>query len=221
MSVADDSIKILLVDDHALFREGVAEILMAYEGIRVVGEAENGEDAVDLARKERPDVVLLDVQMPGHLSAKETLRRVLHASPLSRVVVLTMHDESRLVHDLLSSGAQAYVVKSATREELLSIVRTVDRDGDRVVLSVSRDTLERLEGRDADILSAREIEVLSLTAKGLSNAQIASELYISEGTVKRHLTNIYSKLSVTARIDAVNKAVSMGLVDYTGLHKDI
>lgn len=216
MSTAGAPVKVLLVDDHALFREGVAEILAADAGVRVVGEAGNGEEAVALAQKERPDVVLLDIEMPGPLSAKETLRRVLRASPSSRVVVLTMHDEPRLVRDLLSEGAQAYVVKSATRQELLSTVHTIDRDGDRVVLSVSRATLERLEG-GADVLSSRELEVLSLAAKGRSNIQIASELHISEGTVKRHLTNTYAKLHVTSRMDAVNRAVSMGLVNIGGL----
>jgi DNA-binding NarL/FixJ family response regulator len=128
------------------------------------------------------------------------------------VVVLTMHDEPRLVRSLLGAGARAYVVKSATREELLATVRMVERDPDRVVLSVSRDTLERLEGRDEGLLSARELEVLTLVATGSSNAGIAAQLHISEGTVKRHLTNAYAKLGVASRIDAVNRALSTGLV---------
>lgn len=211
MSGPDGPTSILLVDDHALFREGVAEIFAAEESLRVVGEAENGEEAVALAQELNPDVVLLDIEMPG-LGVEETLRRMLRASPSSKVIVLTMHDEPRLVRSLVATGARAYVIKSATREELLATIRTVQRDADRVVLSVSRDTLENLKGRNEGLLSTREVEVLTLVAGGMSNAQIASRLYISEGTVKRHLTNAYAKLGVTSRIDAVNKAISLGLV---------
>ena len=217
MSGAGEPIKVLLADDHTLFREGVAEIFAADAGVRVVGEAQNGEEAVALTQKEKPDVVLLDVEMPGPSGAEETLRRILGASPSSKVVVLTMHDEPRLVRSLVSSGAHAYVIKSATREELLSTVRTVDRDADRVVLSVSRSTLEKLEGRENDVLSPRELEVLSLAAEAMSNAQIASRLYISEGTVKRHLTNVYAKLGVASRVDALNKAKAAGLIGTAGL----
>jgi DNA-binding NarL/FixJ family response regulator len=211
MSRKDDPTKVLLVDDHALFREGVAEIFAADEELQVVGEASNGEEAVELARREKPDVVLLDVEMPG-MGAEETLRGIVRASPSTKVIVLTMHDESHLVGNLMALGARAYVVKSATKDELLSTVRIVDRNPDRVVLSVSRETLERLEGRQKEVLSARELEVLSLAAKGLSNIQIASRLYISEGTVKRHLTNIYAKLGVVSRVDAINKATAAGLI---------
>jgi DNA-binding NarL/FixJ family response regulator len=209
-------VTVVLADDHTLFREGVAEIFAADEGLRVVGEADSGEEAVELAGKEKPDVVLLDVEMPGP-GAEETVGRLLAASPLTKVVVLTMHDEPALVRDLLGSGAHAYIVKSATREELVSAVRTVDRDPDRVVLSVSRGTMEKLEGRHKELLSARELEVLSLAARGMGNAPIARQLYISEGTVKRHLTNTYAKLGVASRADAVNRAVELGLVASVGL----
>jgi DNA-binding NarL/FixJ family response regulator len=207
----DVGIRVLLVDDHALFREGLAEIFAAEDDVRVVGEAGDGDEAVALAQRERPDVVLLDVEMRGP-GPEETLRRMLRVSPSSKVVVLTMHDEPRLVRSLLGIGARAYVVKSATCEELLAAVRTVARDPDRIVLSVSRDTLERLEGRDDGLLSSRELEVLTLVAGGMSNARIASQLHISEGTVKRHLTNFYAKLGVASRTDAVHKAVSADLV---------
>lgn len=211
MSRADGPVKVLLADDHTLFREGVAEILAAEEDLRVVGEADDGEGAVALAEKERPDVVLLDVEMPGP-GAEETIRRILRVSPSSKVVVLTMHDEPPLVRGLLGSGADAYMIKSATRQELLAAIHTADAGADRVVLSVSRGTLDRLGGREKELLSARELEVLSLAAVAMSNQQIASRLYISEGTVKRHLTNVYAKLGVASRVEAVNKAISAGLV---------
>lgn len=201
----------LLVDDHVLFREGVAEIFVAEEDLNVVGEADNGEDALELAQQQKPDIVLLDVEMPG-MEAEEVVRRISHVLPSTKVIILTMHDEPRFVRSLLAAGASAYVVKSATREELLSTVRTVDRDNDRVIISVSRQTLEGLEKGSGSILSPRELEVMTLAARGMSNARIASLLYISEGTVKRHLTNIYAKLSVTSRVDAVNRVFAEGLI---------
>jgi DNA-binding NarL/FixJ family response regulator len=209
-------IKVLLVDDHALFREGVAEIFAAEDDIRVVGEAENGLEAVALAEREKPDVILLDVEMPI-MGAEGAIGRILRASPSSKVIVLTMYDEPRLVRRLLSLGAHAYIVKNATREELVAAVRTVHRVEDRVVLSVSRSTADRLEGSEKNALSARELEVLLLTARAMSNSQIASHLHISEGTVKRHLTNIYAKLEVSSRADAAKKALTSGLITFRDL----
>jgi DNA-binding NarL/FixJ family response regulator len=212
----DDRIKVLLVDDHALFREGVAEIFAAEDDITVVGEAENGFEAVELAEREKPDVVLLDVEMPV-MGAERAIEEILRASPSSRVLVLSMYDEPRLVRKLLSLGAHAYIVKSARREELLGAVRAVHRAEDRVVLSVSRNTADRLEGTQKETLSNRELEVLLLTARGMSNAQIAFDLHISEGTVKRHLTNIYAKLGVSSRADAAKQALTSGLITFRDL----
>ncbi len=212
----DDRIKVLLVDDHALFREGVAEIFAAEDDITVVGEAENGFEAVALAEREEPDVVLLDVEMPV-MGAERAIEEILRASPSSRVLVLSMYDEPRLVRKLLSLGAHAYIVKSARREELLAAVRAVHRAEDRVVLSVSRSTADRLEGTQKETLSNRELEVLLLTARGMSNAQIAFDLHISEGTVKRHLTNIYAKLGVSSRADAAKQALTSGLITFRDL----
>jgi DNA-binding NarL/FixJ family response regulator len=204
-------IKVLLVDDHALFREGVAEILAAQDDIRVVGQAEDGLEAIALAESEEPDVVLLDVQMPV-MGAEGAIGRILNVSPSSRVFILTMYDEPRLVRKLLALGAHAYIVKNATKEELVSAVRTVHRIEDRVVLSVSRSTTDRLGGSAKKILSERELEVLLLVARGMRNSQIASHLHISEGTVKRHLTNIYAKLGAPSRSEAVKKALASNLM---------
>jgi DNA-binding NarL/FixJ family response regulator len=211
-----DLIKVLLVDDHALFREGVAEIFDAEEDMWVVGEAENGLEAVTLAAKETPDVIILDVEMPV-MGAEMAIGRILHASPSSKVLVLTMYDEPRLVRKLLALGAHGYIVKNATREELVAAVRTVYRVDNRVVLSVSRNTADRLEGAEKSLLSGRELEVLLLAARAMSNNQIASYLHISEGTVKRHLTNIYAKLGVSSRGDAANKALTSGLITFRDL----
>ncbi len=216
MTENGDYIKVLLVDDHALFREGVAEIFDAEEGMQVVGEAENGLEAVALAAEEKPDVILLDVEMPV-MGAEKAIGQILRASPHSKVLVLTMYDEPRLVRKLLALGAHGYIVKNATREELVAAVHTVHRVENRVVLSVSRNTADRLEGSEKSVLSRRELEVLLLAARAMSNSQIASRLHISEGTVKRHLTNIYAKLGVSSRADAAKKALTSGLITFRDL----
>ena len=216
MSARGDRIKVLLVDDHALFREGVAEIFDAEEGMEVVGEAANGQEAVEVTAEVKPDVVLLDVEMPT-MGAEQAVRRILYTSPSSKILVLTMYDEPRLVRKLLMLGAHGYLVKNATREELVAAVRTVHRVEDRIVLSVSRSTADRLEGSEPSVLSSRELEVLLLIARAMSNSQVASRLHISEGTVKRHLTNIYAKLGVSSRADAAKKALTSGLLTFRDL----
>ena len=216
MSARDDRIKVLLVDDHALFREGVAEIFDAEAGMEVVGVAANGQEAVELTAEVKPDVVLMDVEMPL-MGAEQAVRRILYTSPSSKILVLTMYDEPRLVRKLLMLGAHGYLVKNATREELVAAVRTVHRVEDRIVLSVSRSTADRLEGSERSVLSSRELEVLLLVARAMSNSQVASRLHISEGTVKRHLTNIYAKLGVSSRADAAKKALTSGLLTFRDL----
>lgn len=204
-------IRLVVADDNTLFREGLAEICEIESDLHVVGKAENGDDAVTLVRRENPDVVLLDVEMPGPEPA-EVLGKVLSSPSAPRVAMLSMHDDARLVRELMSTGAQAYISKSSTREELLAVIRAVSTRRDHVVLSVPKITLSRLGGPPGGPLSPRELEVLDLVAQGLSNAQIGTRLYISEGTVKRHLTNIYLKLDVPSRTNAINKAAELRLL---------
>ena len=213
MSARGDHIKVLLVDDHTLFREGIVEIFDAEEGMEVAGEAANGQEAIELAAEVKPDVVLLDVEMPL-MGAEQAVCRILCTSPCSKILVLTMYDEPRLVRKLLMLGAHGYLVKNATREELVAAVHTVHRVEDHIVLSVSRSTAARLEGSEQSVLSSRELEVLLLISRAMSNSQVASRLHISEGTVKRHLTNIYAKLGVSSRADAAKKALSSGLLTF-------
>lgn len=216
-------VRVLIADDHTLFREGVTEILTAAGGVEVVGEAHSGESACRKAAGLRPDVVVLDVEMPGQ-SVRKTLALLRRDSPASRVVVLTMHDDIVLARELLSLGAGAYLVKGSTRHELLSAIHSVCVDrgqSSHVILSVSQQGLGRGDERpSADALSAREREVLSLTSQALSNAQIARRLSIAEGTVKRHLRNIYGKLGAVSRLDAVNKALAASLISLPGKRDD-
>jgi DNA-binding NarL/FixJ family response regulator len=202
--VEDAKIRVLLADDHAMFRQGVREMLSTDEGIEVVGEAENGREAVALTEKLRPDVVLLDVEMPV-MGARETMERMLDDPPPPRVIIVTMYDNQKLVRDLIGLGASAYLVKSATIEELHTAVYTAASSPPGDVIIPPR-ALEDPSGPDD--LSRRELEVLLMVARGMSNQQIAVALYLSEATVKRHLANIYPKIGVSSRGGAVRLALS-------------
>ena len=203
-----DKIKVLLADDHAMFRQGVREMLSTDEGIEVVGEAEDGREAVALAEKLRPDVVLLDVEMPI-MGAARAMERFIDISPPPRVIIVTMYDNPRLVRELIGLGAVAYLVKSATIEELLSAVRIAAQSPtgpDQNLIMVAPPKAFR-DPAEADGLSDRELEILLLVARGMGNQQIASSLHLSEATVKRHLANIYPKIGVSSRGEAVSKAL--------------
>lgn len=207
----DRPIRVVVCDDHTLFREGIIEILAHEPDLEMVGGTASGMRVVSLARHTTPDVVVLDVEMPGP-DAETTVRELLQALPSVRILVLTMHDEPDLIDRLLSAGAHAFVFKGAGREELLATIRGVTKDNGHVVISVPRETMSRLRETVSSPLSPRELEVLTAVSAGLNNAQIARRLFIAEGTVKRHLTNIYMKLEVTTRMNAINTAIAMGLI---------
>ena len=204
----DSRIRVLLADDHAMFRQGIREMLSTDEEIEVVGEAENGLEAVALAEELGPDVVLLDVEMPV-MGAKQAVERMLEHSPPPRVVIVTMYDDPRLVRELIGLGAVAYLVKSATMEELHTAVHTAANSPigpDDVVIVASQKAFG--DPAAADDLSERELEVLLMVARGMSNHQIATSLHLSEATIKRHLANIYPRIGVSSRGEAVRKALS-------------
>ena len=210
---ADDRTRVLIVDDHMLVREGLRRILQAQDDMDVVGEAGDSAAAVAAAARERPDVVLLDVEIPGG-EAAATVRKLREASPQSRVIILSMHEGPLLVQELLAAGIRGYLLKSIHWQELVLAIRTVHLDPDRVVLGVSGQSLRSAgqgAGDGAMALSAREREVLGLVGEALSNGQIASRLSLKEATVKRHLRNVFVKLGAVSRIDAVNKATELGL----------
>jgi DNA-binding NarL/FixJ family response regulator len=207
--LADSKIRVLLADDHAMFRQGIKEMLSTDEEIEVVGEAQNGREAVALAEKLVPDVVLLDVEMPV-MGAKQAMEIMLKNSPPPRVVIVTMYDDPRLVRELIGLGAVAYLVKSATMEELHTAVHTaanspVGPGKDVIIVAPPKAFRNPVE---ADGLSERELEVMLMVARGMSNHQIAVSLQLSEATIKRHLANIYPRIGVSSRGEAVSKALS-------------
>lgn len=202
-------IRVLLADDHTMFRQGIAGVLADYGGMEVVGQTDNDESAVEMARRTKPDVVLMQVQMPIP-KAKENLRRVCEVSdPPPKVVIVTMIEDPRYVRELMDIGVSAYVVKSASAGHLVAAVRAaiLDPKSANVVVGLPLGLLEESEDGSNGVLSARELEILLLAARGLSNRQIARSLHVAEGTIKRHLANTYQKMDVRSRGEATRKAL--------------
>ena len=199
---------VLLADDHTMFREGLAALLTSYGGLEVVGETTNDQGAVTLARQKKPDVVIMQVQMPFE-KAKEALDGMRALSPRPKVVIVTMFEDPALMRDFLRLGASGYVLKSGSSRQLIGTVRAAvfAPDGGNVVVGMPRELLEEAEGGSEGVLSARELEILLLAAQGLSNRQIAGRVHLAEGTVKRHLHNTYNKMEVGSRGEAVRKAL--------------
>ncbi|MFC4061523.1 response regulator [Planomonospora corallina] len=206
-------IRVVLADDHTLFRDGLAELIQTDPAFHVVGQAADGDKVLELAPALRPDIVIVDVEMPGP-GAREVVSRLRRLCPEATVIVLTMHQNSRIVQELLDCGAAAYLVKNIARDQLIAALHAVNQSPRNVLLSVARETLGRGD-RDAGSrpLSAREMEVLRLTADAYSNSQIATRLGITEATVKRHLSNIYAKLGAVSRVDSVRKAMAARLIN--------
>jgi DNA-binding NarL/FixJ family response regulator len=204
-----DPIRVLLADNHTMFRQGIASVLADYGGMEVVGQTDNDEGAVELARLTEPDVVLMQVQMPIPRARENLLRMREIADPAPKVVIVTMIEDPHDVRELMDLGASAYIVKSASAEHLVAAVRTaiLDPKSKNVVVGMPRVLLEEAEEGSEGVLSARELEILLLAARGLSNRQIAAKVYLAEGTVKRHLTNTYHKMGVGSRGEATRMAL--------------
>ncbi|MCK2216263.1 response regulator transcription factor [Actinomadura sp. ATCC 31491] len=210
-ATSEAPISVVLVDDHALFREGLREILESDRAISIVGEAGDSEGAVSEVARTQADVVLLDVEIPGD-EVTETVARMRTSSPQTRIIILSMYDGPQLLSRLLVAGIRGYLLKSVHRHELIAAVHSVHEDASRVVLAVSTNSLAHVESPRAGVLSDKEVEVLQLAAQALSNVQIARRLGVAEATVKRHMRNIFVKLNAVSRIDAVNKAVAASLI---------
>lgn len=214
-------IRLVVVDDQELVRAGFRMMLDGEDDLAVVGEAGTGEAAVDVVRRLRPDVTLMDVRMPGAVDGITATRRLLaDDDPPTRVVVLTTFDTDEHVYDALDAGASGFLLKNSPPERLLEAVRTV-ASGEallepavttRVVAEFSRRRTRLRPGTELDRLTARERDVLREVASGASNAEIAATLYLSEATVKAHLTHVLAKLGVRDRVQAVVYAYETGFV---------
>jgi len=204
-----------------MLRQGTAEILRKEADIEVIGEADNGQQATDLALRLRPDIVVMDVRMPV-LSGIEATRRIREAMPEVQVLVLTAYDDDQYIFSLLQAGASGYLLKTAPVNELVNAIRLV-RSGEspldpsiarKVVVRMAGDQGSRIpigeEGSSIQALTFREQEVLQLLSRGLNNQAIAEALYVSDRTVQAHLTNIFAKMGVSSRLEAVLTAIRRG-----------
>ena len=214
-----DAIRIIVADDHTLFRKGLRSMLEQLTGMEVVGEAATGPEAVAQARELVPDVMLMDIKMPG-LSGIEATNQVLQDNPHIGVILVTMFDDADSVFSGMRAGARGYVLKEADPEELRHAIEAAYRGevlmspaiADKLLHRFSQTGEPRQAGVAFEELTARELEVLRLVAEGLSNKEIAAQLTLSEKTVKNHLSNIFVKLRVNDRTQAILHALRTGLI---------
>jgi NarL family two-component system response regulator LiaR len=212
-------IKIMIADDHAVVREGTRRVLEQEPDIDVVGEAGDGEEAVEMATSLKPDVAIIDISMPK-MDGIEATRRIKAACPSVNVLILTAYDDDQFIFSLLEAGAAGYLLKTVRSRELVDAVRAVYSGESVLHPSVARKVLNRFvsasgkpEGKElSGVLSEREMEVLKLAAKGLSNQDIADKLCLSIRTVQGHLGHIFNKLQVSSRTEAVVRAMKEGWV---------
>lgn len=209
-------IKILIVDDHPVVREGLAGFLGQDKELKVVGEAKDGLQAVEQAKKLNPDIVLMDLQMPG-LDGVEAMRQIRAESENIRFIVLTTYNTKEDILKAIDAGAKAFLLKDAPRQEVCEAIRAVHRGESLLQPTVASKVVSLVaelaqQQQQPDALSQRELEVLNLVAKGMSNKTIAVELFIGERTVKAHITNIFQKLGVSDRTEAVTQALQRGII---------
>jgi DNA-binding NarL/FixJ family response regulator len=214
-----DPLRVLIVDDHDLFRTGLRNLLEE-QGVVLVGEAANGADAVRLVRERNPDVVVMDLNMPG-MGGVEATRHISVIAPLTRVLMLTISDQDNDVMDAILAGACGYLLKDASIQELMAGIEAASRGESLISPHIAAKVLQRVRATSTQPeiertiraeLSDREVEVLKLIANGKDNAVIAAELHISPKTVKNHISNILMKLQIDNRIQAAVYAVRSGIV---------
>jgi DNA-binding NarL/FixJ family response regulator len=212
-----ESIRILIADDHTLFREGLRALLSSIHDTEIVGEAATGDEAVAVAAEAQPDVLLMDIQMPG-INGVEATRRIVRTSPHVGVIMLTMFDDDDLVFAALRAGARGYILKGADQSEVLRAIRAVAQGealfGPAIaarLISYFSDLRRDMAAEAFPELTDREREILDLVAQGYNNPEIADRLVLSPKTVRNHVSNIFSKLHVTDRAQAIIRARDAGL----------
>lgn len=212
-----DTIRVLIADDHPLFRDGLKALLLSAPDTEVVGEAATGQEAIDLAAESQPDVILMDLQMPD-MDGIEATRQIVQASPDINVLMVTMFEDDQSVFAAMRAGARGYVLKGAKHEEMLRAIRAAG-SGEAIfsptiaarMMSFFATSRRKIAGEAFSDLTDREREILSLMARGDSNAEIAHILTISVKTVRNHVSNIFNKLQVADRAQAVIRAREAGL----------
>jgi DNA-binding NarL/FixJ family response regulator len=211
-----ESIRILVVDDHPIVRDGLVAILTTQPDFEVLGEAPNGTEAVERARLLHPDLMLVDLEMPG-IDGVEVIRRLREAMPEIRVIVFTAFDTDERILSAVRAGAQGYLLKGVPRDDLFRAIRVVHEGGSLLQPVVASKLLQHMADEHAapatEALTEREREVLALLAVGATNREIAGKLFISERTAKFHVSSILGKLGAGNRTEAVSIAAQMGLVD--------
>ena len=213
-----DTIRLLIADDHPVVRDGLSAILGTQPDFEVVGEAASGAETVECMKRLHPDVLLLDLEMPG-MDGVEALRRIREANPDARAIIFTAFDTDERILSAVQAGAQGYLLKGAPREELFRAIRVVHAGGSLLQPVVTTKLLRQIAQNEApapsgpDVLTPREVEVLQLLAKGYQNKEIAVRLVISERTVKFHVSSILNKLGAGNRTEALRAAIQQGLVE--------
>ncbi len=210
--------RILIADDHAVLREGMRNLLEQEKDFEVIGEARDGEEAVELVSQLKPNLVLMDIVMP-RLNGIEATKRIKEGSPATNILILTAYDDTSYILGLLEAGACGYLLKNARSSEITKAIRAVQSGESVLDPVVTRKLLERVmsapkaaSGRTREQLTRRESEILGLAAKGMSTKDIADALFLSMRTVKAHFTNIFRKMGVSSRVDAVVKGLREGYI---------
>lgn len=205
-------VRLLVVDDHPVVRDGIVGMVSSDAGIEVVGEASDGAEAIRLARALQPDVVLMDLRMPG-TDGVTAIRELLRLGVNSRIVVLTTYDSDADVLPAIEAGATGYLLKDVPRDELVRAVHAAADGHSALAPSVASRLVDRVRAPEASLLSPRELQVLALIADGATNREAGARLHLSEATVKTHLLSIYGKLGVGDRAAAVAEGFRKGLLD--------
>jgi two-component system NarL family response regulator len=213
--VAKESIRVLIVEDHHVVRQGLVALLNVVDGLEVVGEAADGVEAIAQFRKCQPDIILVDLRLP-RLSGVEVIERIRMEASQTRFIVLTTYDGDEDIYRALQAGAKAYLLKGMTSEELIAAIRMVHAGKSYIPPDIARKLAERMGTEE---LTPREFDVLEQIVRGKSNKEIATELTISEATVKTHINSLLGKLGVTDRTQAATAAIQRGIVTLESLRK--